>query len=54
MLLLLYGTGLRRGEALNLTLADADLQAALLTVRGAKFGKNVDSIVMLSWARMAL
>ena len=40
LLLLLYGTGLRRGEALNLTLADVDLQAALLTVRGAKFGKT--------------
>ncbi len=39
-LLLLYGAGLRRGEALRLTMADVDLQAALLTVREAKFGKT--------------
>lgn len=40
LLLLLYGTGLRRGEALNLTLADVDLPSALLTVRETKFYKN--------------
>ena len=39
-LLLLYGAGLRRGEALRLTLGDIDLQAALLTVRETKFGKT--------------
>ena len=39
-LLLLYGAGLRRGEALRLTLGDIDLQAALLTVRQTKFGKT--------------
>ena len=33
LLLVLYGAGLRRGEALHLTLADVDLQAAVLTVR---------------------
>ncbi len=40
LLLLLYGTGLRRGEALNLTLADVDLRAAVLTIRNTKFGKT--------------
>ena len=40
LLLLLYGTGLRRGEALRLTLADVDLQGALLTVRETKFYKS--------------
>ena len=40
LLLVLYGAGLRRGEALNLTLADVDLQAALLTVRNTKFDKT--------------
>lgn len=40
LLLLLYGTGLRRGEALNLTLADVDLSAAVLTVRDTKFYKT--------------
>ena len=39
-LLLLYGTGLRRGEALRLTIGDVDLRAALLTVRNTKFGKT--------------
>ena len=40
LLLLLYGAGLRRGEALRLTRADVDLRAALLTLRGTKFGKT--------------
>ena len=40
LLLVLYGAGLRRGEALNLTLADVDLSAALLTVRETKFDKT--------------
>jgi len=40
LLLLLYGTGLRVGEARRLTLADADLQEALLTIRATKFYKN--------------
>ena len=40
LLLLLYGAGLRRGEALNLTLADVDLPAAVLTVRDTKFYKG--------------
>ena len=53
-LLLLYGAGLRRGEALRLTRADVDLRAALLTLRRTKFGKNVDQIKMLSWARKGL
>ena len=39
-LLLLYAAGLRRGEALRLTMADVDLQAALLTVRKTKFSKT--------------
>lgn len=37
---LLSVTGLRLGEALNLELDDVDLPAAVLTVRGAKFGKT--------------
>ena len=39
-LLILYGGGLRTGEALNLTMADVDLADAVLTVRNAKFFKN--------------
>ena len=54
LLLVLYGAGLRRGEALSLTLADIDLRAAVLTVRETKFDKNVDRIVMLNRARMSL
>lgn len=37
---LLSVSGLRLGEARNLTLQDVDLQAAVLTIRGAKFGKT--------------
>lgn len=37
---LLSVTGLRTGEALNLRLADVDLHAAVLTIRGAKCGKD--------------
>ena len=37
---LLSVTGLRLSEALNLKLADVDLDSAVLTVRGAKFGKD--------------
>ena len=37
---LLSVTGLRLGEACNLELQDVDLEAAVLTVRGAKFGKT--------------
>lgn len=40
LLLLLYGTGLRVQEALDLNRADVDLGGALLTVRRAKFGKT--------------
>jgi integrase len=40
----LYGllsvSGLRLGEALNLELRDVDLGSAVLTIRGAKFGKD--------------
>ena len=39
LLLLLYGAGLRLGEAERLTLEDADLPDALLTIRDAKFYK---------------
>jgi integrase/recombinase XerD len=35
-----YGSGLRVGEAQNLELPDVDLQAGVLTIRGAKFGKS--------------
>lgn len=37
---LLSVSGLRLGEARNLELQDVDLQARLLTIRGAKFGKD--------------
>jgi integrase/recombinase XerD len=40
LLLLLYGAGLRIGEAVSLTLADVDLDAALLQVRESKFYKS--------------
>jgi integrase len=37
---LLGVSGLRLGEARNLELHDVDLQAAVLTIRGAKFGQT--------------
>lgn len=37
---LLSVSGMRVGEACNLELQDVDLKAAVLTVRGAKFGKT--------------
>jgi integrase/recombinase XerD len=40
LLLLLYGTGMRIGEALSLTLKDVDLEERLLTVRDTKFYKT--------------
>ena len=40
LLLLLYGAGLRLGEAERLTLEDADLPDALLTIRDTKFHKD--------------
>ena len=40
LLLVLYGTGLRISEALNLTLADADLKEQVLTIRDTKFFKS--------------
>ena len=40
LILVLYGTGLRRGEACRLTLGDVDLCVAVLTVRDTKFRKS--------------
>jgi integrase len=40
LLLLLYGAGLRFGEAARLTLADVDLAQAVLTIRATKFYKS--------------
>jgi integrase/recombinase XerD len=37
---LLAATGLRVGEAMQLRLTDVDLDASVLTVRGAKFGQS--------------
>jgi len=37
---LLSVSGLRLGEARNLQVADVDLRAGVLTIRGAKFGKS--------------
>jgi integrase len=40
LLLLLYGTGLRLGEATRLKHEDADFKNAALTIRETKFGKS--------------
>ena len=40
LLLVLYGAGLRPGEALRIVLDDLDLRTALLTVRDTKFHKT--------------
>jgi integrase len=40
IIVLLYGTGLRDGEALRLSVADVDLPEALLTIRDTKFSKS--------------
>lgn len=40
LLLLLYGAGLRAGEARRLAMTDVDLSAAMLTVRNTKFYKS--------------
>ena len=40
LILLLYATGLRRGEACRLTMEDVDLTEAVLTVRDTKFYKS--------------
>ncbi|MGH2406100.1 MAG: tyrosine-type recombinase/integrase [bacterium] len=40
LLLLLYGTGMRIGEALSLTLPDIDVGQRLVTIRDAKFFKS--------------
>ena len=40
LLLLLYGAGLRFGEATRLTMADVDLANAVLTIRATKFYKS--------------
>ena len=40
VLLLLYGAGLRLGEAVGLSLADVDLSTAVITIRNTKFHKT--------------
>ncbi|MDW3682827.1 tyrosine-type recombinase/integrase [Cupriavidus sp. CV2] len=40
LLLLLYGTGLRIGEAVGLNLADVDLDSGILCIRESKFYKT--------------
>jgi integrase/recombinase XerD len=40
LLLFLYGTGMRTGEALRLRLVDVDLDRAVITIRGTKFYKS--------------
>jgi site-specific recombinase XerD len=42
LLLLLYGAGLRAGEALRLRLEDVDLETGLLRIRDTKFFKSRD------------
>lgn len=46
LVLLLYGTGLRLGEALHLCLADVDLLRQILTVRDTKFYNYAASLTM--------
>jgi integrase/recombinase XerD len=40
LLLFLYGTGLRVGEALRLRMMDVDLSSGVITIRGTKFHKS--------------
>jgi integrase/recombinase XerD len=40
LLLLLYGTGMRVGEALGLRMVDVDLDNGVITIRGTKFYKS--------------
>jgi integrase/recombinase XerD len=40
LILLLYGTGLRIGEAIDLNFADVDLQEGILCIRDSKFYKT--------------
>ena len=40
LLLLLYGSAIRIGEAVSLTLTDVDLERSILTVRNTKFYKS--------------
>ena len=40
LLLLLYGAGLRRGEALRLKIKDVDISQSLVHIRGTKFFKT--------------
>jgi site-specific recombinase XerD len=40
LILLLYSTGMRIGEALHLSLRDADLHSRILTIRDTKFFKS--------------
>lgn len=40
LLLFLYGTGMRVGEALRMRLADVDLDNGVITIRGTKFYKS--------------
>jgi integrase len=40
LLLFLYGTGMRPGEALRLRLADVDLDYGVIAIRGTKFYKS--------------
>lgn len=40
LLLVLYGTGIRIGEALRLLIADVNLDDRLITIRGTKFYKS--------------
>lgn len=40
LLLFLYGTGMRAGEAIRLRLANVDLDNAVITIRGTKFYKS--------------
>jgi integrase len=40
LLILLYGTGMRIGEALGLTMADVDLIQSVITIKKSKFNKS--------------
>ena len=46
LLLLLYGSAIRIGEAVSLTLTDVDLEQSILTVRNTKFYKYAAPLAM--------
>ena len=52
LLLFLYGTGMRVGEALRLRLVDVDLDSGVITIRGTKFYKSRLVPLGPMWSRL--